>query len=74
MTAVMDRPIERPHTSPVMGETTLELDQSQNAGSLANLSSQQGSSWDGLLVWICISCWFLLVGMHVYELLAWLLG
>ena len=44
------------------------------AESSADSCSQQGSSMDGPLIWICINCWLLLVGIHVYELLAWLVG
>jgi hypothetical protein len=49
-----------------------ELD--QGAASPADREGRQEGSLDGLLVWICISCFFLLVGMHVYELIAWMMG
>jgi hypothetical protein len=51
-----------------------DLEPVHPAESSADSCSQQGSSIDGLLIWICINCWLLLVGMHVYELLAWLVG
>ena len=71
MAAVMDRPMERSEASPI---EEIELDLNQSARSSEGCSNQQGSSLDGLLVWICINCWLLLVGMHVYELLTWIVG
>jgi hypothetical protein len=34
----------------------------------------QGSSLDGGLIWLCINCGLLLIGMHVYELIVWFNG
>lgn len=39
-----------------------------------DLSDRQDSSLDGLFIWICINCGLLLLGLHVYELLAWIMG
>ena len=71
MAVVMDRPMERSEASPIE-ETRLDLDQSARFSE--DRSNQQGSGLDGLLMWICINCWLLLVGMHVYELLTWIVG
>jgi hypothetical protein len=32
------------------------------------------SALDKLLIWTCITCWALLVGTHVYELVIWMFG
>lgn len=34
---------------------------------------QKGSPFDGLFIWISINCGLLLLGLHVYELLAWMI-
>jgi hypothetical protein len=71
MAVVMDRPMERSEASPI---EEIRLDLNQSAPFSEDCSNQHGSSLDGLLVWICINCWLLLVGMHVYELLIWMVG
>jgi hypothetical protein len=74
MAITLDPQIESPQIRivPPLEQTVLEP--VHPAEPSADQCSRHGSSMDGLLVWICISCWLLLVGMHVYELLAWLVG
>ena len=72
MAVVIDRPIERPKASPAMEEAHLKLD--RGPAFSANPDSGQGSSFDGLLIWICGGCWLLLGALHVNEVLAWIFG
>jgi hypothetical protein len=74
MAIVLDPPIEKPNTllTPPILSANPELD--RPAAHAPDLSQEQGSRFDGLLMWICVTCLLLLLGMHVYELLAWLLG
>jgi hypothetical protein len=37
-------------------------------------TGEAGSSFDVVFLWACITCGLLLAGMHVYELVTWMLG
>jgi len=77
MAVVANRPIEKAIDFPLIKEAALDVDQGAASPAVSDIpvpDIQQGLSFDFLLIWICVICWLLLVGMHVYELLAWMVG
>jgi len=74
MAILLEPPIVKP--SVMVPEAADQLSPRASSSLPPTLESytSEGSSLDGLLIWICINCGLLLFGMHVYELFIWIRG
>jgi hypothetical protein len=74
MTATLAVPTEAPAIQIVPPPESLMPASAPPAEAPLLAKQPSDSAFDKLLIWICIACWALLVGTHVYELVIWMFG
>jgi hypothetical protein len=74
MATVLDSPRVKPQASTYLPQgkpTPTSVEPPRTSGMLAE-DAEAGLDW--VLIRVCIACGLLLVGMHIYEFIRWMLG